>query len=395
MASLRTISSRRLIAGIGGVVVLVGVGVGVGSAVTGANPPAPQPLADALHQAATGAKPTGITADVTFTNNLLGSAGLTGTDPLMSGASGRLWMDANGDLRIELQTTGGGIDSQIVVNDTSITVFDGTQNTVYKIALPAKTSTGKATQHTGSIPTVEQIQSRLDTLSTHLNISGAIPGTAGAVPSYSVKISPQHDGGLLGDVQLAWDASNGVPLGISIYSTQDPSTPVLGLTVNDISYGAVDPGDVTITPPASAKVVNVPLPAKQSPTTGTTKHAPVTGLAAVQAQVSFPIAAPASVDALPLQQVRLVDWKGAKGALVTYGKGLGGIAVLEPPAGTADRDRSTPGGRSFRRYRSTGPGARVDNPVGNGVTFSQGGVDYVVAGSVSQIAAEAAAGELS
>ena len=129
MPSLRTISSRKLIAGIGGVAVLAIAGVGVGSAVTGANPPAAQPLADALHQAATGAKPTGITADVTFTNNLLSAAGLPGTDPLISGASGRLWMDSNGALRIELQTTGGGLDSQIVANDTAITVFDGSQNT--------------------------------------------------------------------------------------------------------------------------------------------------------------------------------------------------------------------------------------------------------------------------
>ena len=184
MASLRTISSRRLIAGIGGVAVLAVAGVGVGSALTGANPPAAQPLADALHQAATGTKPTGITADVTFTNNLLTSSGLTGGDPLMSGASGRLWMDSSGDLRIELQTTGGGLDSQIMVNDTSITVFDGSQNTIYKIALPAKSSTG-TTHQSGSIPTVDQIQSRLDELSTHLDISGAIPGTAGDVPSYS------------------------------------------------------------------------------------------------------------------------------------------------------------------------------------------------------------------
>ena len=391
MASLRTISSRRLIAGIGGVVVLAVAGVGVGSALTGANPPAPQPLADALHQAATGAKPTGITADITFTNNLLTSSGITGTDPLMSGASGRLWMNANGDLRIELQTTGGGLDSQIVANDTSITVFDGSQNTVYKIALPAKSST--TTDQTGTIPTVNQIQSKLDELSQHLDISGAIPGTAGDVPSYSVTISPKHDGGLLGDVQLAWDASNGVPLGISVYSTQDPSTPVLGLTVNDISYGPVAAGDVAISPPANATVVNVPLPAKQT-TPSTTKQAPVTGLSNVQAQVGFTIAAPASVDGLPQQQVRLVDWKGEKAALVAYGKGLGGIAVLERPAGTA-----APSGSPLSQLPTVSvagvSGHELATPLGTVVSFTKGGVNYTVAGSVTQMAAQTAAGELS
>lgn len=390
MSSLRTISSRRLIAGIGGVVVLGVAGVGVGSALTGANPPAPQPLADALHQAATGAKPTGITADVTFTNNLLSSSGITGADPLMSGASGRLWMNANGDLRIELQTTGGGLDSQIVVNDTSITVFDGSQNTVYKIALPATSTT--ATHQAGTIPTVQQIQSRLDQLAAHLNVSGAIPGTAGSVPSYSVQISPKHDGGLLGDVQLDWDAANGVPLGVAVYSTQDPSTPVLGLKVNDISFGPVSASDITIAPPANAKVVDVPLPAKQS--TSTTKQAPVTGLSRVQSQVSFTIAAPATVDGLPQRQVRLVDWKGEKAALVTYGQGLGGIAVLERPAGAA-----TPVNSPLAQLPTVSvagvTGHELSTPLGTVVTFTKGGVDFIVAGSVTQVAAQTAAGELS
>jgi len=391
MSSLRTISSRRLIAGIGGVVVLGVAGVGVGSALTGANPPAPQPLADALHQAATGTKPTGITADVTFTNNLLSSSGITGTDPLMSGASGRLWMDANGNLRIELQTTGGGLDSQIMANDTSVTVFDGSQNTVYKIALPAKSTT--TTTQTGTIPTVDQIQSKLDELAAHLNVSGAIPGTVGSVPSYSVQISPKHDGGLLGDVQLDWDAANGVPLGISVYSTQDPSTPVLGLQVKDISYGPVSSSDVTIAPPANAKVVDVPLPAKQSTTT-TTKQAPVTGLSNVQAQVSFTIAAPATVDGLPQRQVRLVDWKGEKAALVTFGQGLGGIAVLERPAGTAT-PASSPLGQLPTVSVAGVSGHELATPLGTVVTFTKNGVDFVVAGSVTQMAAQTAAGELS
>lgn len=393
MASLRTISTRRLIAGIGGIVVLGVAGVGVGAALSGANPPAPQPLADALHQAATGAKPAGITADITFTNNLLSSAGLTQSDPLISGASGRLWMTSDGALRIELQTTGGGLDSQIVMDQHTISVYDGTQNVVYRITLPAGDASSGATS-TGGIPSVAEIQSRLDALAAHLNISGAIPGAVGGVPSYSVKISPQHDGGLLGDVQLDWDAANGVPLGIGIYSTTDPSTPVIGLTVDDISFGAVDPSDVLISPPASARVVNLSVPA-QSSSTATHSTAPaVTGLSAVQQHVPFTISAPATVDDLPLRGVRLVNWKGSDAALVTYGEGLGGIAVLERAAtGASSSDATiaqlpsvTVGGVS---------GHELATPLGTVVTFTKGGVNFIVAGSVTQMAAEIAAGALS
>lgn len=395
MASLRTISSRRLLAGLGGVVVLAVAGVGVGMAVSGANPPAPQPLADALHQAATGTKPTGITADVTFTNNLLSSgslSGLTGTDPLINGASGRLWVDDSGNMRLELQNSGGGLDSQIEVTPTEITVFDGTQNTVYKFAR-TDTATSTGTHTAGGIPTVDQIQSKLDELATHLDIVGAIPGTAGNVPSYSVKVSPKHDGGLLGDVQLAWDASNGVPLGISVYSTQDPSSPVLALQVNDIAYGPVDAASVQVTPPADAKVVNVPAPAQKTSGTATTTPA-VTGLDAVQAQVAFKIAAPATVDGLTQHQVRLVDWKGEKAALVTYGQGLGGIAVLERPAG-ATTSSSSPLGQLPSVSVAGVPGHELATPLGTIVTFDKGGVSYTIAGSVLPLAVATAAGDLS
>jgi hypothetical protein len=390
MASLRTISSRRLIAGLGGVVVLGIAGVGVGMAVTGATPPAPQPLADALHQAASGAKPTGITADVTFTNNLLGSSGITGTDPLLSGASGRLWIDSAGAMRLELQNSGGGLDSQILVTDTEITVFDGSQNTVYKVALPASSTTG--THTAGTVPTVNEIQSKLDSLATHLDISGAIPGAAGNVPSYTVKIAPKHDGGLLGDVQLAWDAANGVPLGISVYSTTDPTSPVLALKVNDIAYGPVDASALHVTTPADAKVVNVPLPAKGSSTTRT-KTAPVTGLSAVQAQVGFTISAPATVDNLPQREVRLVDWKGEKAALVTYGQGLGGIAVLERPAGASSA--TSPLGQLPTVTVAGVSGHELATPLGTVVAFTKHGVSYTVVGSVLPLAAETAAGDLS
>jgi len=391
MASLRTISSRRLIAGLGGIVVLGLAGVGIAAAVDGATPPPPQSLADALHQAATGAKPDGITADVTFTNNLLSSSGFMGTDPLMSGATGRLWASAAGDLRIELQTSGGGTDSQILVNSTSVTVYDGSQNTVYRMALPANASATALPTH--SVPTVAEIQTKLDEVAKYLNISAdAIPGSVANVPSYSTVVSPKTDPGLIGDAQLAWDAANGVPLQFSIYAKSDPSTPAIGVTVNDISYGPIDPSALNVTPPADAKVVVIPTP--QQPATGTSSHPEVTGLAAVQAQLPFTVVAPDALNGQSQHQVRLIDTNGEKAAVVSYGTGPGGYLVLERAAGSGT---STPKVLSqFPSVHVAGvTGHELTTPLGTVVTFTKGGVEFVLAGSVTQADAEAAAGALS
>src|SRR5438128_662593 len=81
----------------------------------GPTPPA-KPLANAIHDALTGPAPDGISADITFTNNLFPSGSLTGAagSALLSGATGRLWATNDGRGRLELQSGAG--DAQIVWN---------------------------------------------------------------------------------------------------------------------------------------------------------------------------------------------------------------------------------------------------------------------------------------
>ena len=90
--------------------------------------------------------PAGVTARVTFTNNLFPSGALFGNagSALISGASGRLWLTDDGRGRIELQSDAG--DVQIVWSPTKVTVFDASSNTVYKLSLPASTASGRRTR---------------------------------------------------------------------------------------------------------------------------------------------------------------------------------------------------------------------------------------------------------
>ena len=221
----------------------------------------------------------------------------------MSGASGRLWVTADGHGRIELQSDAG--DAQIVWSPTEVTVYDASSNTVYKAALPAKSGT---TQDKGAAP-----DGRADQRLPHQarartsSVSDAQPVDVAGRAAYSVTVAPKHDGGLLGSVELAWDAENGVPLRAAVYA-QGASSPVLELAVTDVSYGAVSSGDVDVSPPAGAKVVDLGSGAG-SGSAGDKGGAPVTGLGAVQAAAGFPVAAPDSLVGLPLKDVRLVGGK--------------------------------------------------------------------------------------
>jgi outer membrane lipoprotein-sorting protein len=407
MKLLRTVSTQRLLAIIAGLVIAVAGGTAIAVAAAGQGPVPPhESLAKALHQAATAPAVNALSARISFTDNLIDSTALQGSDPILSGATGRMWMStADHALRIELQGENG--DAQVLVKNGAFSIYDPMSNTVYKGTLP--TGSSKSSQSdkagTGAIPTVAQIQSELTKVMQHVDIAGPFGRNVAGQPAYKVVLTPRHSGGLLGSVQLAWDAAHGVPLGISVYSTTS-STPVLELKATQISYGPVSAGTFNVTAPQGAKVVTVSTPAgqgaahsKASNAHGKYKHAKaITGAAAVQAHLPFTLAAPSSLDGLPRQSVQLLDWGGSPAALVTYGQGLGGIAVIQQsasPSGSQSQSQGGFSGLNLPTVSINGHSAQeLPTALGTVLRLSTGGVEYTVLGSVPPMAAETAAQQL-
>jgi outer membrane lipoprotein-sorting protein len=406
MSFLRTISTTRLVALCASAVAIAAGGTAIALAGGSGPVPPPKPLAQAVHDAATAPKIQGITADVTFTNHLVDSSGIEGGNPLLKSATGRLWVSPGKGLRLELQSDNG--DAQIVADKTGWWVYDGTSNTLYSGQFPAGAQghekPGADAQH--QVPSVAKIQSEIAKLGQHLTVSGANPSDVGGQPAYTVRVGPKGSGGLLGAAELAWDAARGVPLRAALYARGN-GNPVLELSLKNISYGTVSPSTYTISPPPNAKHVDVTGGAKGTTAgrkpTGHGKHAAdkpaVTGAAAVARKLSFPLSAPASLAGLPRTNVRLLQLKDSAAALVTYGTGPGGIAVLErvakpqtaaqPPS---NGDHHHGGQVQLPTVTIGGATASVlDTPLGSVVTFQRAGVSYVVLGSVHAAVAEAAA----
>lgn len=382
MSYLRRASTRSLIIVIVAVCALAAGGAAIATAAAGGGPtPPPKPLDQAINDALSATPPAGVTADVQFTNNLFPSGGLLGQtgSALMTGASGRLWLTNDGHGRIELQSDAG--DVQIVWDSQTISVYDASSNTVYRANLPQQTSSSAT--DTNTPPTLAEIDSFLTNLGVDWALSGAQPTDVAGQPAYSVSVSPKHDGGLLGSLQLAWDASQGTPLRVGVYAQGD-STPVLELAVTNLSYGAVASGDVNVAPPAGAKVVDL---GGGTPDTGSSTPA-VTGLAAVQAAAPFTVLAPDTLVGLPRKDVRLV---GGDTVIALYGQGLGGIALVERKV-----DSSTTGSNGAL---SNLPTVSLDGltahelatQLGTVLEWQSGGTTYVLAGSLPASAAETAA----
>jgi hypothetical protein len=382
MSYLRRLSTRSLLILVVAVAALGAGGAALAIAAGGGGPtPPPKPLDQAIQDALGANPPDGVTARVTFTNKLFPSGALLGQagSALMSGASGRLWLTNDGRGRVELQSDAG--DVQIVWNQTTISVYDASSNTVYRADLPAH-GDANGSSNGGAPPTLAEIDTFLTDAGAHWLVSDAQPTDVAGQPAYSVSVSPKHDGGLLGSVELAWDAVQGTPLRIGVYA-QGSSAPVLELAVTDISYGSVPSSDVDVSPPPGAKVVDLGTAPPGEKGSGTPA---VSGLDAVQAAAGFPVVAPDTLVGLPRRDVRLL---GGDTVVAAYGQGLGGIVLVERKADGAGPAAAL----------SVLPTVSLDGltahelatQLGTVLAWRSGGTSYVLAGSLPAAAAEAAA----
>jgi outer membrane lipoprotein-sorting protein len=386
MRRLRTISSRRLAAIVAAVAVLAAT-AGIAQAALGGDPkPEPKALDRAIVDAVNAPAPVGVSARIRFTNHLIPSGAMPGggSGPLLAGAEGRLWAAGDGRMRLELQSSRG--DAQIAADGEQLSVYDAASKTVYRIPMRSP-----AAEHADREPaTLAGVRRGLERLARTWSLSGAEPTSTGGRPSYTLRIAPKDDGGLLGAGELAWDAEKGVPLRAALYAQGD-GDPVLELEATDVSFGRVSDGDLRASVPGDAKVVEVEPPVANA---GAGGQGPtdVTGVDAVQEQLGFRLSAPRELAGLPRKQVRLVRMNGDTGALSLYGEGLGGIAVLQHKAGD-DRNGAPLGdAEGLPQVNIDGAtGTELATALGTMVTFERGGVNYTVLGSVPPVAAENAA----
>src|SRR5437588_3457273 len=255
MSFLRRLPTSRLLALCAAVVAVAAGGVAVGSALAGGGPvPPKRSLPRAVHAALAAPAIAGLSGRISFTNRLVDLSGVEGATPLLAGASGRVWAAPGRRLRLELQSDRG--DVLLVSNGRTFTLYDGSARTAYRGQLPP--AGGRATQASRRepVPTLAAIGQGIARFERHASVAGPRPGSLAGRPVYTVRVSPRPRAGLLGAVELAWDATRGVPLRVAVYASGD-SRPVLELRATDVGYGPIPASTFSFTPPRGTKITNV------------------------------------------------------------------------------------------------------------------------------------------
>lgn len=335
------------------------------TALGGGPMPPPKPLAQAVHDALGAAPVQGVSASVKLTDHLLEGANLASgseqsgealSGPLISGASGRLWIAGDGRLRLDLESEQG--DTQILYDGHTVTIYDAASNELYRYTPPAQQSSGTDTKpDSQSTPSVASIEAAIARLKSHADVSEATPADVAGQPAYTVRISPKEAGSLLGGAELSFDSVHGLPLRAAIYSSTS-SSPVIELAATGISYGAIDSSVFAFTPPSSATVNQIELPEGDG------------GRSAGSHDGS----------------------RAGHPSVTTYGKGVTGITVLKEQAKPG-------GGQSAEKTLEALPKVQIDGAsaselqteLGTILSFERGGARYVLLGAVTPSAIEALA----
>ena len=276
MNILRRLPLSRLLLVCGFTVALGASATAIAFALGSGPTPSPKPLAQAVHDALGATPVEGVSASVKLTDHLLegselasgsgGEAGQLAQSPLLSGASGRLWIAKDGRARLELQAEKG--DTQVLYDGHTVTVYDASSNTLYRYTPPPSATAdqsqsdprSKTSEH--EIPSVVKIEEAIAKLGKNADVSGATPTDVAGQPAYTARISPKESGSLIGGAELSWDAVHGTPLRAALYSSTS-SSPVIELAASEVSYGPVDNSVFEFTPPANAKIEEVKLPNTQ------------------------------------------------------------------------------------------------------------------------------------
>jgi outer membrane lipoprotein-sorting protein len=374
---LRRLPLSRLLLLCGLVVALGVCATALASALgTGPTPPA-KPLAQAIHDSLAGAdgEPVqGVSAHIQLTDHLLEGASLaSGSDnssaagqlassPLLTGASGRMWIAKDGRVRLELQAEKG--DTQILYDGQTVSIYDASSNTLYRYTIPAhEGGTGSGTDSPTSpthheVPTVAKIEEAISH-SDHVSLSEAKPDDIAGQAAYTVRVTPKEPGSLIAAGELSFDAANGAPLRAAIYSSHSPSSPTIELAATEISYAPVDSSVFVFTPPSGAKIEEI------KPPEGAAK----------------------STDPSAAQS-------GDHPHVTAHGQGIATVAVIESESKTKESTAKSPSAMTegLQKIKINGiEAAELPTALGTLLSFERSGVRYALGGFVAPSAVETVA----
>ncbi|GIE51461.1 LolA family protein [Actinoplanes nipponensis] len=264
MSVFRSRPALRWLVPAAAAVVVIGGGAAAGTIVASADPSLPERSAAQLLVDVQNAKVDGFSGTVVQTADL----GLPALPGVTSGAGGaelmklvagsntaRVWYAGEDKARVALMGTLGETD--VIRNGSDVWLWRSTDSSATHVKLPADKNGADRTPSALPSGLPSTPQEAADAALAAIDPTTAVTTTGAAKvagrDAYELVLSPRDTASLVGQVRLAIDAEQHVPLGVDVYA-KGANDPAVRVAFQQISFTVPDAEQFTFNPPPGTKV---------------------------------------------------------------------------------------------------------------------------------------------
>jgi outer membrane lipoprotein-sorting protein len=191
--------------------------------------------------------------------SLPGTANPTSIASLLTGShTVRVWY--SGPRHFRLAVPEPLSETDVIADGNTAWQWESTANAVTEYSLPAHSSAPQTAPTTAPLTPQQAAQQVLAAVGPTTTVSVDSNVTVAGQPAYELVLAPKDSRSLVGQVQIAIDGKNGVPLRLQVYA-RGASSPAFQVGYTAIQFVTPAPADLTFTPPPGAKVSHVNLSA--------------------------------------------------------------------------------------------------------------------------------------
>ncbi|MEV4702729.1 sigma-E factor regulatory protein RseB domain-containing protein [Actinoplanes sp. NPDC049316] len=263
MSVFRSRPALRWLVPTAAAVVVIGGGAAAGTIAASADPTLPERSAAQLLVDVQNAKVEGLSGTIVQTADLglpslpgvtSGGAGSAELMKLVAGSNtARVWYAGEDKVRLAVLGTLGETD--VIRNGSDVWLWRSNANSATHFTLPADAKQKRHTTLPQGVPSTPQ--EAADAALAAIDPTTAVTTTGAAKvagrDAYELVLTPRDTASLVGQVRLAIDAEQHIPLGVDVYA-KDATSPAVRIAFQQVSFATPDPEQFTFNPPPGTKV---------------------------------------------------------------------------------------------------------------------------------------------
>jgi outer membrane lipoprotein-sorting protein len=184
--------------------------------------------------------------------SLPGTADPTSLASLLTGSHTiRVWYAGPRHFRLAVPESLSETD--VIVDGNTAWLWESRANTVTKYTLPPHQSAPQTQPTTAPLTPQQAAQRVLAAVGPTTTVSVDSNVTVAGQAAYELVLAPKDSRSLVGQVQIAIDGRNGVPLRLQVFA-RGASSPAFQVGYTSIQFVTPAPADLTFSPPPGAKV---------------------------------------------------------------------------------------------------------------------------------------------